>query len=469
MKYLGYIILIIALFGITDTFAQRKAEIVVKGIQVDDLLDSIELDVMVPGGIPLYPNSTKKYRRAWNGQEVKFEVEVYDTPTYFTLVAGRCRIVNSLIESGDNIVIYADPSNTKFEGKNILKNKASYDLMNMNKAISGRLKHSDPSTILEEMELRDSLTLAKIEYLNRFKGDLSKPVYSMMMLDVIGDSYMKSWYLTNSIPKGKLVGFREALKNYVSPTEVLQKNLESQNTRIASLSMIYGLSLVQDYMFHSFFRKDVPFNFNTLFNHFSTFPEGPLKEKILAYLIYHNRKDSQAIASIDKALESVENPVYKETLLNLRGAFNGETSLASYNLFDVNGKSRNLSRFKGNVVVADFWYTGCSACPEVIPYLYQLEESLRGKSVKFISVSIDVDRNKWLKSVASGLYTIDKGLNFHTGASGKMHPLIRDLYITGYPTVLVFDQEGIIAQIPKDPRLDNAQDISRVVEALLLK
>lgn len=58
-------------------------------------------------------------------------------------------------------------------------------------------------------------------------------------------------------------------------------------------------------------------------------------------------------------------------------------------LKDIEGKDIQLSRYKGKIVVLEFWATWCPPCKETIPELIALQKRYAGKGVVVLGVSID--------------------------------------------------------------------------------
>jgi len=56
---------------------------------------------------------------------------------------------------------------------------------------------------------------------------------------------------------------------------------------------------------------------------------------------------------------------------------------------DPDGKSVDLSRFKGRVLVVNFWATWCAPCVEEMPELQQIAREYSGRGVTVIGVGID--------------------------------------------------------------------------------
>lgn len=467
MKYLKYITILFLLHNWIDTSAQQTATIVVKGVITEEPVDSIYLEVMVPMGTWSFPNSSKLYKAAWKEQGTEFSVETYDQPVYFYLKFGSRVVAGNLIETNDRLVVEIIGNELKYSGYGAFKNDLVNHLRAIGRVEMGKMKFSDPNTIKSEYETRDSIVLVKLKQLNSVRDSLSDVPYVMILAGLIGESYSKTTYVTKYIRGAKMRPFIDALKSYSVPLQISRLREELLKKEETVLSTGFIVSLVEEYMFNSFFKKGRPFDYNQTFDYFLRFPNDILKERTLFYLIYRNKKLNDAILSIDNALCFIHTALFSDTLYALQNAFSKQTTLSSYSLVNLQGEKYSLARLKGNVVIMDFWYTGCPACPEMVPHLYKLEQMFKGKAVKFVSVSIDKDRDKWSKSVASGLYTTEEGLHLYTGGNSGGHPLIKDLFITGYPTLLVFDKEGTISRIPRDPRLDDRKDFIELLNELL--
>jgi len=70
-----------------------------------------------------------------------------------------------------------------------------------------------------------------------------------------------------------------------------------------------------------------------------------------------------------------------------------------FSLPDNHNNMVTLSSFKGRYVLLDFWASWCGPCREEHPNLKQLYERYKNKNFVVVSVSIDTDKQKWLRAI----------------------------------------------------------------------
>ena len=67
---------------------------------------------------------------------------------------------------------------------------------------------------------------------------------------------------------------------------------------------------------------------------------------------------------------------------------------------DRSGKTVKLSDLYGKVLYIDFWATWCGPCRKEIPYMEKIVQHYKNnKKVRFVSISLDEDRDAWLKMI----------------------------------------------------------------------
>lgn len=121
---------------------------------------------------------------------------------------------------------------------------------------------------------------------------------------------------------------------------------------------------------------------------------------------------------------------------------------------DKDGQIVSLASLKGNVVLVDVWATWCGPCRAEIPHLKKLEEAMKGKDVRIISLSTDdlKDKDKWLKMIK------DENLGgTQLFAGGPGNDFSQYYKVNTIPRFLVFDRAGKIVSVdsprPSDPKL----------------
>ena len=127
-----------------------------------------------------------------------------------------------------------------------------------------------------------------------------------------------------------------------------------------------------------------------------------------------------------------------------------------FTLTDVQGKLIPLNKFRGKVVVLDFWFTGCTYCREIKPFFEKVEKTFKyNNGVMFISISIDRNMETWLNK-GIGNFSSSTALQLYTSGLGGDHPLIQYLNFNGYPALYVINQQGVIVS----KRSENSQNLN---------
>ena len=147
---------------------------------------------------------------------------------------------------------------------------------------------------------------------------------------------------------------------------------------------------------------------------------------------------------IKKSLEKIVEPWLALKSGNTAPDFQGVTR---------DGKLVNLSEFKGKNVYVDVWATWCGPCIAEIPALKKLEKGYHDKSLEFISISIDAqkDKEKWMK------FVVDKELGGTQIMSDNawQSKVVTGYNIKGIPRFILVNSEGNIVRAnaprPSDP------------------
>jgi len=114
------------------------------------------------------------------------------------------------------------------------------------------------------------------------------------------------------------------------------------------------------------------------------------------------------------------------------------SSILDMPLPDLQGQMRQLSEWKGRVMVVNIWATWCPPCREEIPAFIRLQKQLMQKNVQFVGIAVD-DKNP----VAD--FTHAYGINYPILLGGNETMMLLRLYgnrMGVVPQTLIFDPNG---------------------------
>jgi thiol-disulfide isomerase/thioredoxin len=429
--------------------------------------DSVQLIVYEYGQFYSNLDLQKIYISRVVNHRFRFEVPARDHPRYINLgfpqkVASQ-NLYGYLIESGDNISIIEKEDAVLFSGKGHEKWDIQSHLRNMQTSHSKILPDNDAAHIKQRFELTDSLIAMQIGYLNLKRSELSKNSFILLGVDAMAKSLTKMMSI-RSLPDSELRPIIQALsgyKNNLFPdflTAILcGEILEHINDDL-------GLGFVEKYRFDSCLLMNRKFVVRNCYDYLKKTFSGFLRERIITAFLFNYRNKSADISwCISDALITVTNKDFRGVLQKLKLWDVVGANAFNFSLPDINGKIKTLSDFKGKVVLIDFWFTGCPACAAIQPKLTEIEHKFLNENFVLISISIDKNRDEWIKSVRSSRYTSFKAINLFTEGKGKFHPIVKLYNIISFPTLILVDKQGKICQSPIDPRIDDGKNLSSLI------
>ena len=142
--------------------------------------------------------------------------------------------------------------------------------------------------------------------------------------------------------------------------------------------------------------------------------------------------------SISKQLEKLEDDIdskRKRKLSIINQPQNGE-SYIDFTYENTTGEAVSLSSFKGSLVYVDVWATWCGPCKAEIPYLKTLEQDYHEQNIVFLSVSVDTNKDQWLKMVE------EEALGGVQLWADGWSQITKDYAIFGIPRFMLFSEDG---------------------------
>jgi thiol-disulfide isomerase/thioredoxin len=159
----------------------------------------------------------------------------------------------------------------------------------------------------------------------------------------------------------------------------------------------------------------------------------------------------QALDDFQKYRHSTEEDLKERKVLLGQAAEDFKTT-------DLNGMPQSLSDYRGKVVLLDFWYRGCGWCIRAMPALKNVADHYQGKPVILLGMNTDQD-------VADAKFVEEKmGLNYTNLKAGE---LPKKFKVSGFPTMILIDQQGTVRYIHCGWSATLEQDLIEKIDRLL--
>lgn len=136
-----------------------------------------------------------------------------------------------------------------------------------------------------------------------------------------------------------------------------------------------------------------------------------------------------------------------------------DNCLVSFKIKKVTTIDKILQKNKGHIIVFDFWASWCDPCVQEIPYLKLMMKNSKNKNIRFISLSLDKERQPWQKYIITNGLNMKENYNF---VNFHQSSFIDKYQIRGIPRFIIIDKSGKIvnedAPRPSDPELQKILD-----------
>lgn len=136
------------------------------------------------------------------------------------------------------------------------------------------------------------------------------------------------------------------------------------------------------------------------------------------------------------------------------------TKASDFEVEDLKGKKYKLSDLIGKVVVLNFWFVECKPCVMEMPDLNELVKEFKGKEVVFLGIATNQkdQLKKFLKSTKFDYKVVANGLS-----------ISQSFGVTGFPTNLIIDQNGIIQYVSLGIGPKNKESLFNEINQLINK
>ena len=118
-----------------------------------------------------------------------------------------------------------------------------------------------------------------------------------------------------------------------------------------------------------------------------------------------------------------------------------------FHLPDLEGKTRQLSDYRGKVVFLNFWATWCKPCKEEMPSMEILWENF--KTEDFVMLGVSMDRVTTKKDIPSFIESMSLTFPILMDSWGQTDMRYK---LMGVPETYIIDQNGILREKVIGPR-----------------
>lgn len=230
-------------------------------------------------------------------------------------------------------------------------------------------------------------------------------------------------------------------------SEVIQKMVYSdfKGDFMAGIDQsVIKLKVVNKFIHNAYIHSHFAYTFTDLVIKMS-------KDSLLKDSVYH----SFMAQNVNPDYRSQIDSTYTNYLL-----FSNNKPAPDFNYTTVDGKQVSLKSLRGSYVYIDIWATWCGPCKKEIPYLSEIEEEYHGRNIRFVSLSVDVqkDKTQWQKYVLSNHL---EGIQLIADNAFESS-FIKKFNIAAIPRFILIDPKGMIisanASRPSDPALKTQLD-----------
>ncbi|MED9996521.1 MAG: TlpA disulfide reductase family protein [Paludibacteraceae bacterium] len=138
------------------------------------------------------------------------------------------------------------------------------------------------------------------------------------------------------------------------------------------------------------------------------------------------------------------HPLINELDIKLQSALGVGNVAPDIEVGGLNDQILHLSDLRGKYVLLDFWASWCGPCRMENPNLVKAYQLYKDKGFTIFSVSLDSDRDKWLKAIQ------DDKLEWPYHGSSLMRwncPIARKYKVSSIPHSLLIDPDGKVVAI----------------------
>lgn len=182
----------------------------------------------------------------------------------------------------------------------------------------------------------------------------------------------------------------------------------------------------------------------SLLNFYKTNYDGKKRDMLLYDEIYFQYQATGDITQIGQIIDVIGNKQMRDSLISIQMKSISEFSMKSLKaeLETPHGDKLSLkemfSKFDSKLIYIDFWATWCGPCLIEMPDSKKLTQEFKIDPIEFVYISIDDDKDKWLRKIVSLPY--GSKLSHYRLVDGEN--FIKEMGIPSIPRYILIGKDG---------------------------
>lgn len=388
-----------------------------------------------------------------HGRKFKCKLPNIDKLSYVSIVTGIKNIDYShppifIVNPGDQIVCRVSKDSISFSNENSFSYYIQQKLFLIDKHSTTPIYYGDRASYSYFLySVQDSLLNQKKASLDSARSKLPLKIYSELLTSMTIERNIRALdYVNRSRPVFTRHDARQLTFVNDSITSIVEKTLNGLNGKPYNYAdYIYAINRNAT-VFTNYKDSAFYLNFPVLYKRLAAIKESGLRTQLLAIAFKEVRNQIGTSQYLDSALSDIDmNSPYSRSIASANHRFRKGASFFNFKLEDPNRRKKTLADLKGKTLIIDFWFTGCYGCAQLGKAMRSVKSRFKNNdNIRFVSISIDEDRNTWLQSLKSNIYNSPEDTNLYTNGLGEEAPIIKYYGFNSFPQLFIVSKSGKI-------------------------